>query len=160
MAMSTSEELESVEEPVLRQIEPQPFRWDAIDPEKVVISYDRKSDTLLVHLFGQGRPSISVPIERYLYAMVDPKSEQIIGVHIEGFLSQAVKEHPWEIMILDYAELRGITPIEVRVMQRKEASAWKKWNRSGHRLPSKQDVVARMLAAEKMNWSIHGTSAA
>lgn len=160
MVMSTSEELESVEEPILRQIEPKPFRWDAIDAEKVVISYDRRSDTLLVHLFGQGRSSISVPVERYLYAMVDPESEQSISVRIEGFLSQAVKEHPWEIMLLDYAELRGITPIEVRAMQRKEASAWRKWNHSGQRLPTKQEIVARMLAAEKMNWGISGTSAA
>lgn len=158
--MSTSEELESVEEPILRQIEPKPFQWDAIDPETIVISYDRRSDTLLVQLFGRGRSSISVPVERYLYAMVDPESEQIIGIHIEGFLSQAVKEHPWEIMLLDYAELRGITPIEVRVMQRKEASAWRKWNHSGHPLPTKQDVVARMLAAEKMHWGIPDTSAA
>ncbi|MGH7961783.1 MAG: hypothetical protein ACRERD_08150, partial [Candidatus Binatia bacterium] len=67
MAMNAEHEIESVAEPELRQIQPKPIRWDAVDPAKVVISYDRPSDTLLVHLFGRGRHSISVPIDRYLY---------------------------------------------------------------------------------------------
>lgn len=116
--MNAQDEIESVAEPVLRQIHPKPLSWDTVDPEKVVIRYDRPSDTLLVHLFGRGRSSISVPVDRYLYVMVDPDTEGIIGIHIEGFLSQAVKEHPRNIDILDYAELRGMTPGEVRALQR------------------------------------------
>ena len=116
--MNTQDEIESVAEPVLRQIHPKPLSWDTVDLEKVVIRYDRPSDTLLVHLFGRGRSSISVPIDRYLYVMVDPDTEEIIGIHIEGFLTQAVKEHPRNIDILDYAELRGMTPGEVRALQR------------------------------------------
>ena len=167
MAMSTSDELESVEEPVLRHITPKPFRWDSIVPENVVIYYDRTSDTLLVHLFGRRRPSISVPIERYLYAMVDPESEQIIGIHIEGFLGQAVKEHPWEIAILHHAELRGITPAEVRALQRamlESRSRPPKWFPVARALYSPRGkllAVALLLEAEeKMRWGIPDTSAA
>jgi hypothetical protein len=118
MAMKANDAIESVEEPVLRQMQPKPFHWEAVDPEKVVIRYDRPSDTLLVHLFGAGRPSVSVPIDRYFYVMVAPDTEEIIGIHIEGFLGQAVKEQPQRIEILDYAELRGMTPGEVRELQR------------------------------------------
>src|SRR3712207_3966934 len=119
MAMKATEEIESVAEPVLRHIDPKPFRWDAVDPNKAVLSYDRPSDTLLVHLAGRGRPSISVPVDRYLYVMVDPDTEEVIGIHIEGFLAQAVKEHPRQIDILDYGALRGITSGEVRALQTK-----------------------------------------
>ena len=116
--MNIPDELESVDEPVLRKIDPKPVNWEAVDPHNVVISYDRPSDTLLMHLFGRGHSSISVPVDRYLYVMVDPETEEIVGTHIEGFLAQAVKEHPRQIDILDYAELRGMTPGEVRAMQR------------------------------------------
>jgi len=166
MAVSRTDDMQSVDEPVLRQIQPKPFRWDALDPAKIVISYDRSSDTLLIHLFGRGRPSISVPIERYLYAMVDPESEKIIGVHIEGFLAQAVPEHPGEIEILDHAELRGITPVEVRALQREVLGTW-------HPLPGrtravlapdtpadKTRAVSLLLSAENARWGLPDTSAA
>jgi hypothetical protein len=157
---------ESIEEPVLRQIEPKPFRWDAIDPEKIVISYDRRSDTLLVHLFGRGRPSISVPIERYLYAMVDPENEGIIGIHIEGFLGQAVKEHSQEIELLDYAELRGITPAEVWALQREALGVWRSLVEQTRAIlaPStsndKIKAIASLLDAEALRWGIAGAPAA
>lgn len=164
--MSTSRELESVEEPVLRQFRPKPFRWDEVDPETMAISYDRRSDTLLVHLFGRGRPSVSVPIRRYLYAMVDPDSEEIIGIHIEGFLSQAVKEHPQEIALLDYAELRGITPAEVRELQRSALGIWRplivqlRAALTSDSAIDKTKAVSLLLDAEDVRWSVPGIPAA
>lgn len=124
MAMKTSE-LETVDEPVLRALKPKPVYWETVDPRSIAISYDRPSDTLLIHLFGSGRPTVSVPIDRYPYALVDPATEHMLGIHIEGFLAQAVKEHPDEIAILDHAELRGITPIEVRELQREALGSWR-----------------------------------
>jgi hypothetical protein len=82
------------------------------------VSYDRRSDTLLIHLFGRGRDTISVPVAKYLYVMVAPDTETIVGFHIEGFLAQAVKDTPEAITLLDYAELRGTTPADVRALQR------------------------------------------
>jgi hypothetical protein len=166
MAMSTTDELESIEEPVLRQFHPKPFRWDTVDPEKVVVSYDRRSDTLLVHLFGRSRDSISVPIERYLYAMVDPDSEQIVGIHIEGFLGQAVKDHPQEVEILDYAELRGMTPIEVWALQWKTLGVWRplmNQMRAGAVVDiprGKVKAISLLLEAEGKRWGIAGAPAA
>lgn len=164
--MINSHELESVEEPVLRQFRPKPFRWDEVDPETMVISYDRRSDTLLVHLFGRRRPSVSVPIRRYLYAMVDPGSEEIIGILIEGFLSQAVREHPQEITLLDYAELRGITPAEVRELQRGALGIWRplivqlRAALASASAIDKMKAVSLLLDAEDVRWSLSGIPAA
>ena len=116
--MSVTDHVDPLEEFVPRQIDPKPFRREDIDPAKVVVSYDRRSDTLLIHLFGRGRDTISVPVAKYLYVMVSPDTETIVGFHIEGFLAQAVKDTPETITLLDYAELRGITPAEVRALQR------------------------------------------
>jgi hypothetical protein len=166
MAMIDSDELESVAEPVLRQIHPKPFHWDAIDPEKITISYDRPSDTLLVHLFGRGRPSISVPIDRYLYVMVDPDTEDVIGIHIEGFLAQAVPEHPQQIAILDFAELRGMTPGEVRALQRERLGlrhllAAEVRAALARRTPEdKTKAVSLLLGDETTRLGLHGIPAA
>jgi hypothetical protein len=126
MAMNArhDHDIESVTEPVLREFHPKPVRLEAVDPERVDIRYDLPSDTLIMHLFGRGRGSVSVPIDRYLYVMVDPDTEEIIGIHIEGFLAQAVKEHPRHIDLLDFAELRGLTPADVRELQRPTVGIW------------------------------------
>ena len=119
MAVSVTDHIDPMEEFVARQIHPKPFRREDIDPAKIVVSYDRRSDTLLIHLFGRGHDTISVPVAKYLYVMVTPDSETIVGFHVEGFLAQAVKYIPEAINLLDYAELRGITPAEVRALQRR-----------------------------------------
>jgi hypothetical protein len=166
MAMTAHDELESVAEPVLRQIRPKRFHWDAVDPDKVIIRYDRPSDTLLVHLFGRGRPSISVPVDRYLYVMVDPDTESIIGIHIEGFLAQAVKEHPRQIEILDYAELSGMTVGEVRTQQREILGSWRQLaallrealtRTAPH---NKARLISLLLGAESERWGLPGKQAA
>jgi hypothetical protein len=108
MAMNARHDIKRGDDPVLRGFHPKPVTWESVDPTRVLIRYDRPSDTLLMHLFGRDRNSVSVPIDRYLYVMVDPDTEETIGVHIEGFLAQAVKEHPRHIDLLDYAELRGL----------------------------------------------------
>jgi hypothetical protein len=118
MAVSVSDQIDPMEEFIPRQIEPKPFRREAIDPAMIAVSYDRRSDTLLIHLFGRGLSTISVPVGKYLYLMVTPDSEMIVGFHVEGFLKQAVNDLPDAINLLDYAELRGITAAEVRALQR------------------------------------------
>lgn len=118
MAVSATDHIDPTEEFVPRHIDPKPFRREDIDPAKIVVSYDRRSDTLLIHLFGRGLETISVPVAKYLYVMVTPDTETVVGFHIEGFLGQVVKDTPEAITLLDYAELRGITPAEVRALQR------------------------------------------
>jgi hypothetical protein len=114
MAMTIADHIDPTEEFVPREIHPKPIRLEEIDPEMVVVSFDKRSDTLLIHLFGRGRGSVSVPVWTYLYVMVDPGTEETTSFHVEGFLDQALKDVPEAIELLDYAELRGITPAEVR----------------------------------------------
>lgn len=39
-----------------------------------------------------------------------------IGIHIEGFVAQVVKDIPASVQLLDVAELRGVRPLEVRAI--------------------------------------------
>lgn len=87
--------------------------WDQIDTSRIAVTYDRLSDTLLVHLYGRHVPSVSVPLEMYDYALVSFDGWEVNGVQIEGFLSHAIRDEPNLIKMLDVAELRGITPAEV-----------------------------------------------
>jgi hypothetical protein len=137
---------------------------DDIDPAKIVVYFDRRSDTLLIHLFGRGRESISVPVSDYLYVMVDPKTEVINGFHIEGFLSQAVKDIPDAIDLLDYAELRGITPAEVRELRR-EALGERHIRANllatnGKSVPEQRKAaVEAVIGAERVRWGLSWTRA-
>jgi hypothetical protein len=157
--MSVTDNIDPLEEFVPRGIHPKPIRLEEIDPERVVVSFDRRSDTLLIHLFGR-RGSVSVPVANYLYVMVDPDTEETIGFPVEGFLGQAIKDVPEAIELLDYAELRGITPAEVRVLQRETLKA-------GHRHPTNSSAtngmsvsehrhaaVASFINAERARWNL------
>lgn len=154
------------DDPSLRQIQPRPFLWEDVDSNRVAISYDCPSDTLLIHLFGRHQPSVSVPIARYLYALVDPESEQIVGVHVEGFLAQAVKEHPDELAILDHAELRGISPIEVRGLQREILGRWEPLPGKTRAVfapevsRDKKEAAMLLMEAENVRWGTRDMSAA
>lgn len=123
MAVTVEDMVDPTEEFVPRQIEPKPFRWEDIDPARIVVSFDRRSDTLLIHLFGRGPETISVPVGKHLYALVTPETETTVGFQIEGFLAQAVRDVPEFVTLLDYAELRGITPADVRELQRETLGA-------------------------------------
>lgn len=92
-----------------------------IDPRQVVVSYDRASDTLMIHLFGRGRPAVSVPspanVDRDLvFFRGDPETEELVGFQIEDFLRLYVPVTP---RALDWlhpqrgAELRGLTAADV-----------------------------------------------
>jgi hypothetical protein len=157
MAMSVADHIDPMEEFVPRHIDPKPFRREDIDPERIVVSYDRHSDTLHIHLFGRGLSTISVPIGTYLYVMVTPDTETTVGFHVEGFLAQAVKDVPEFITLLDYAELRGITPAEVRELQRTTLGA--KQQLAGATLAKsvqeqKRHVVVAFIDAERSRWNL------
>lgn len=99
-------------------------RLDQIDASRVAVTYDRFSDTLIVHLHGKNVPSISVPVQKYDYMLVSPDGREFLGFQIEGFLAQAVKDEPRIIEMLNFAELRGITPAEVQALRDETLSAW------------------------------------
>jgi hypothetical protein len=160
MAVSATDQIDPLEEFVPRQIDPKPFRRQDIDPAKIAVSYDRRSDTLLIHLFGRGHNTVSVPVAKYLYVMVTPDTETIVGFHIEGFLTQAVKDTPEAISLLDYAELRGITPAEVRALQRntlgmrQQLSARVRMALKRSVQEQKTRAVAAFIDAERSRWDL------
>lgn len=70
-------------------------RWperETVDPERVGFTYDRPSDTLFVDFLGRPRPAVSVPEnvglgEVDVYLRVEPVSEEVVGLQIEGVLA-------------------------------------------------------------------------
>lgn len=99
-------------------------RPDQVDVSRVAVTYDRFSDTLILHLHGKNVPSISVPVRKYDYMLVSPDGREFLGFQIEGFLAQAVKDEPRMIEMLNFAELRGITPAEVQALRDETLSPW------------------------------------
>jgi hypothetical protein len=82
-----------------------------LDPAKVAFNYDRESDTLMIHLYGEPQPAISVAgSDEYLYWRVTPDTHQVIGMQYEHFLSHLVYERP---EFLDFADLAGIPADEI-----------------------------------------------
>jgi len=135
MAATVVDVIDPAEEPTIRRFRPKPTEASKVDPTKVVVSYDRPSDTLMIHLFGRQRDSVSVQAARNIYVLADPDTEEVVGVHVEGFLARMVRDAPEAIDILEHAELRGITPMEVRSL-RSEALGRRQrlaaWLRSAH----------------------------
>lgn len=84
-----------------------------IDPAKVVVSYDRDSDTLMVHLYGRGFPAVSIYRGDGWYMRWNREQGRVIGLQLEGFLAQAVWREPDLLDALDVADLRGITLEEI-----------------------------------------------
>ena len=92
MALSVEDVVDPAEEFAPRQIDPKPIRSEDIDPARIVVSYDRRSDTLLIHLFGRGLETISVPVGEHLFALVTPDTESTVGFQIEGYLLSLEEE--------------------------------------------------------------------
>jgi hypothetical protein len=82
----------------------------AIDPQNVIAEYDRESDTLIVQFFGRGRPAVILHTGGVTDYWLDPETHEIIGLQIEGYLTQAVYQLP---LLLDLAEFVGIGSDEV-----------------------------------------------
>ena len=94
-------------------------RLREVDPDRVVVSYDRASDTLMVHFYGRGRPAVSVPSPQpvardFVFLRFDPETDELVGVQIEDFLDLYVPQHPESLDWLGRRpELRGITREEI-----------------------------------------------
>jgi hypothetical protein len=99
---------------------------DEIDLSKLVLSYDRESDTLMVHFHGRGQPGVSRHVTDEFMIRLSPDRTKVVGVQIEHFLSLVVPEHPRMLDALDIAELRGITIEEVAQIRRDVATNQKR----------------------------------
>ena len=96
----------------LRTFEPLWPNRAEVNPDQIAYSYDRLSDTLFVDFEGRPRPAVSVPLARRddlidVYLRVDPVTESVLGLQIEGVLG-AFDRQRWLRGALALAELRGI----------------------------------------------------
>lgn len=100
----------------------------AADPDRIRFVYDGDSDTLLIHLFGQGLPAVSLRMPGEAMLRYDRVNDRVVGIHIEHFLADVVPLHPDLIDLLGVAELRdmpedarGSIPRPVTAEQRSDA---------------------------------------
>lgn len=74
-------------------------RWPArgFDPLTAWVDYDALADELLVYLAGPA-PSVVVPIDTpdrdYVFLLVDPTTEAVVGVQVEAMGVWVAAQHP------------------------------------------------------------------
>lgn len=99
-------------------------RTEDLDSARVAFNYDRESDTLMIHLYGEPQPAISVAGSGdYLYWRVDPESHEVVGLQYEYFLSHLVYERP---EFLAFADLAGVPAEEIEAIRSKINPAQRK----------------------------------
>jgi hypothetical protein len=86
-----------------------------INWQDVEYDYDEESDTLALHLFGLGRPSLVVHTAGDIDLLVDPATSVVVGFQIEGFLAQVVYRDP---QYLSIARNAGIDPQVLAAIER------------------------------------------
>jgi hypothetical protein len=101
----------SIRELVLRAVEAM------VRSPVVLVSYDRDSDTLMLHFGGSPRAASSIPIERAsrtaFFVRVDRARDEVVGIQVEDFTATFLEWHPELAETLNDAELRGISRGEV-----------------------------------------------
>jgi len=82
------------------------------NPREVAFDYDRDSDILLIHFFPERHPSTAVQIDDPIddvYVLLNRNTDGVVGLQIDGFLSEVIHRHPDLADILAVARLNGIT---------------------------------------------------
>lgn len=91
-----------------RTFDPKLPRLSQLDSDRIAFDYERPSDTLFVYFAGRPPPAISVVVTDELLYLVDPETEQVVGLQIEAFLTRVVDRFP---ALRDVAEFIGLTPV-------------------------------------------------
>jgi hypothetical protein len=97
-----------------------PPNLETIDPQAVIAGYDDESDTLIVHLSGRERPAVIWPGPHQVDLRVDPATNEVIGLQIEGYLTRAVFDAPY---LLDLAELTDLGAERIARVREQSAPA-------------------------------------
>lgn len=82
-----------------------PIDADGLDYDRVVFSYDRDSDTLMVHLYGRGRAAVSIEAGENAYVRWDRAADEVVGLHVENVRRAIVPKHP---ELLNHAAVYGV----------------------------------------------------
>jgi hypothetical protein len=69
------------------------FAGVTVDPSKIWSSYDAESDSVVIYLTGNPQLAVSVYTDDNLYVMVDPKSRNVVGLHIENWERSFIPAH-------------------------------------------------------------------
>ena len=93
-----------------RSIQPKLPVFSDLDWRQFRLDFDRLSDTLYWDFYGEPRPAISYPLTDHVLYSVDPETEAVVGLQIDGFLAHVVYVVP---AFLELADLIGLTPAEV-----------------------------------------------
>jgi len=80
------------------------------NPREVALDYDRDSDILLIHFTPALQPSTAIQIDDPIddvYVLLNRNTDGIVGLQIDGFLSEFIHRHPDLANILAVARLSG-----------------------------------------------------
>ena len=77
---------------------PPPFHIDnfdgiTVDPAQIWTRYDSEADSVVIYFNGSPQPAVSVYTDDNLYVMVDPKSRDVVGLHVENWEQSFVPAH-------------------------------------------------------------------
>ncbi len=100
--------------------------WESLDLDRVVLSYDDASDTMMVHFGGRGVPAYGDPVSdgrRDVYLLrISFANDQIVGVQIEDFRARFSTEYSGADELLLLAERPGSEVPGVLRHQRSDAA--------------------------------------
>lgn len=122
-----------------------------IDLHRSVFNYDRDSDILLFYLYGKERPAVAAGGLANVCALIDPDSEEFLGIQVEDFLTRAVKDRPRLLDVLDVAELQGMTIADVHRARQEvlgHGGRFRAWLSRFLALPWQRQGIKRRVASE------------
>ena len=89
-----------------------------IEPDKVIIAYDRRADTLAVDFFGHERPSKVLHTGTGVDLRIDPATEIVVGLQIEAARKQGIDRRPLPVLLIVHlAELLGMCDDNLRELR-------------------------------------------
>ncbi len=108
--------------------------FDRLDLSRVAYAYDRESDSLVIHLYGRGRPATVYQTVGGVDLRLDPETDAIIGAQIEGYLTFAVLRQPY---LLNLARAAGIGWEEIEAaearIEQHQREAWRATRQAAQR---------------------------
>ena len=112
-------------EPIDSNDTPEPFelhpKWGRIRrdrPGQIVLSYDRRSDSLMVHFVRAGG-AVRGGRERRVDLPAGRSGDgAMTGLRFDAFLDRVVPHYPEYVRLLEISELRGITTADVLALRR------------------------------------------
>ncbi len=103
----------------MRRLNP---RWPDLgnlDWQASALDFDRDSDTLYWDFYGEPRAAISVPVTDHVLLSVDPGTEEVVGLQLDGFLAHVIYQAP---ELLELGDLIGLGANEIEEIRRRLAA--------------------------------------